>query len=329
MNNTKIISEVNPVCSIIERNDQTIIGIKRHFTPESIYGPNQMVSSLLHDGTISLMEKRIKNSNPGFYVGLYRPGEDGCFTYIFGYEVESMGQLPEGLPDYTCLKMTGSGLYARILNDGGSFYDTGDYFTGAFHTDTPYVYENGKESIHTINLKGELLYADEPIKKPLTPDEQHASVKIKIISLPPLTVLGIKTDKIHGLDLINQFFSQNAKTVDSIDCRKPYVQDYIGSSWHESGTQYSFFGGQILNSGLLTPGLDTIIIPGGLYAKISQNEINNDNPAFLRQCIQEIGLNCGHPLVKDDTRQYFIKFHQGHSSSIYYPIMDDVNTRVE
>lgn len=320
MDNNTLISQVNPICSIIERNEQTIIGVKRHFTPESIYGPNQMVSSLLHDGTISLLEERIPNRNPGCYAGVYRPGEDGCFTYTFGYEAEVRDPVPEGLPEYTCIQRTGSGRYARILNNGGSFYDTGDYFTGAFCRETAHVYENGRDSIHAINQKGELLSADEPVKTSSSPDERYASVQTKMVTLPPLTVLGIKSDTVHGIDLINTFFTQRAKKIDSTDSRKPYVQDYIGYSGYENGTRYSFFGGQVTDSGVITPGTDTLTIPGGLYVKISQNEMNNDNPVMLREFIREKCLKGECPFVRDDARQYFIRFHQGHAASLYLPI---------
>lgn|GEM_PF-5297759 len=322
MSYNKIISKVNEICSIIEQNDLIIVGIKRHFTPESIYGPNQMVSYLLNDGTISLLEKKIKNVNPGNYIGIFRPGEDGCYTYTFGYEVKFIDMLPDGLPDNTCTQITGPGMYARIINIWGSFYDTGEYFTGKFYKDTSYVYEDGRESIHRINSRGELISADEPINTASSPDEKYNSVRSKIVSLPPLIVLGIKTDKIHGKDLIYQFFSQTAKNIDSIDSRRPYLQDYIGYSSCENGIMSSFFGGQVMNSKSIIPGTDYLTIPGGLYVKVYQKELNNDNPVFLNQYIQEKSSGNEYPFIKDETRQSFIKFHQGHSASVFFPVRE-------
>jgi hypothetical protein len=320
MSYTKIVSKVNEICSIIEQNDLTIVGIKRNFTPESIYGPNQMVSFLLNDGTISLLEKEIKNVNPGNYIGIYQPNEDGCYTYTFGYEVKFIDILPDGLPDNTCTEITGCGMYARIKNNCGSFYNTGEYFTGKFYKDTSYVYDEGRESIHRINSKGELISADEPIKAASSPDEKYNSVKFKIVSLPPLIVLGIKTDTVHGKDLIYRFFSQMAKKIDSIDSRRPYLQDYIGYSLCENGIMSSFFGGQVINSNIIISETDYLTIPGGLYVKVYQKEINNDNPVFLSQYIQEKSSSNEYPYIKDETRQSFIKFHQGHSASVFFPI---------
>ena len=59
--------------------------------------------------------------------------------------------------------------------------------------------------------------------------------------------------------------------------------------------------------------------------KVSQKGFNNDNPAFLYAYIKEKMAKMEYPFIRDETRESFIKFHQGHSASVFFPVLNNID----
>ncbi len=102
--------------------------------------------------------------------------------------------------------------------------------------------------------------------------------------------------------------------------RQLYVQDYIGFPLHEDGVMYSCFGVQVENFDGLPKGVDTVELKGGLYVCLTQLEINNDNPAALFGAVDKVFFEENPEYERDKVNCDLVRFHQGHSASIYVPI---------
>lgn len=326
VNNTLevIVEEVSDSCSIVERNEMKIIGIKTVLTSESRLGFLQMAEKYIKNGTVKIIENMVNNKNPGQYIGVLsniRGG--GWFDYIVGIEVDSFENLPEGLPENTVTCVCMGGKFAKIKNNNfNNFerYKLWDYFLRDFRECTEYVYNKECLPYQILNSNADVLYAYEPVKIPKTEDEKYDSIYYEIVSLPETKFVGVKRDASLGIDVITEYFINFMEAVDRMPGRQYYSQDYIGFDYYEYDKCYHCFGAQVDNYDNLPEGIDTLILKGGLYVHFVQLEINNDDPDSLYMTIDKVFFEKNEKYIRDDGRCDIIRFHQGHSASIYIPI---------
>ncbi len=316
------LKEINNRCSIVYRPAMNIVGIKTVLTSESNVGFLNISEKYIKNGTIDILEKMLVNQQPGKYVGILTDNAGGgSFTYIIGIEVESFEDLPEALPENTVICKSPGGNFAKIgRNEGEGEYDLWDYFTGDFRRETEYIYDKELLSYQILDKNAEVIYAYEPVKIPQTEDEKYDTISFKIVTLPEIKFAGIKSDITYGVDIITRFFTEYETTINSLSSRQLYVQDYIGFPLHEDGVMYSCFGVQVENFDGLPKGIDTVELKGGLYVCLTQLEINNDNPAALFGAVDKVFFEENPEYERDKVNCDLVRFHQGHSASIYVPI---------
>lgn len=317
-----IVSTVNENCSIVDREEMKVVGIKTVFTPESTIGFLAVAEKYANDGTVEILKKALGKRCLGRYVGVSTDiAGGGAFTYIVGLEVDSFDNLPEGLPENTVTCICPGGRFAKIKNtekDGG--YNLWEYFTQGFRKETEYVYDKQLLPYQVLDQDGNVLYSYEPIKIPGNEDEKYDTIDCKIVTLPEIKFAGIKSVAKHGVDVIFKFFSEYEEAVNSLPSRQLYLQDYIGFPLFEGGVMHSCFGAQVSNFDNLPDGIDTLTLKGGLYVHISQLEINNDNPAALYETVDKAFFEKNPQYKRDSNNCDIIRFHQGHSASIYIPV---------
>ncbi|MFZ5351504.1 MAG: effector binding domain-containing protein [Bacillota bacterium] len=322
--NTEILLKtVNSDCSIVAKDRINIIGIKTVMTSENINGFLDIAKKHIEGGSLKIIENLYTNQNPGQFIGVIADNQGGGnFTYIVGFEVDgavdSHMYLPENVIYYQCP----GGKFARIRdysNNGG--YELWSYFIGEFRKDTDYVYDKERLSYHMLDGSANVLYAYEPVKTPATEDERYDSIDSKVVILPEMKFAGIKSDIRHGIDIIDKYFTEYEEEINKLSTRKLYIQDYLGFPLYENEITYSCFGAQVQSFDELPEGVDKIILNGGLYILLKQLEMNNDNPTALYNAIDYV-FSKKNPQFKLDTdRSEIVRFHQGHSASLYVPVI--------
>ncbi len=324
--NESVVKKVNDNCCIVEKGEMKVIGIKTVMTPESMIGFISVAEKYLKNGSIDLLEKMFANKNPGKYIGVSTNIQGGgAFEYIIGIEVDSFENLPEGLPVNTATCICPSGMFAKMNKIAGTGrYEVWDYFTGGFRKETNYVYDKQRLPYQIFNKSAEMLHAYEPVKIPATEKEKYDTINYQIVTLPELGFAGIKSEAKYGIDVISEYFVKYKDDVDRLPNRKPYIQDFIGFGLYENNIMYSCFGAQVSDFDNLPEGISTVTLKGGLYVHLTQLEINNDNPAALYEVINEVFFKENPQYMRDSDNCDLVRFHQGHSASIFVPIKKEV-----
>ncbi|MDF2685788.1 MAG: hypothetical protein K0S55_969, partial [Clostridia bacterium] len=98
----KSIQQVNEFCSIVDRNETKVVGVRVICPPLSFLNSIDIVKRSILDGTCALLEKMTGNKNPGRYIAVMIEMKTGIdFTYVIGVEVEDNNNLPSYLPPET------------------------------------------------------------------------------------------------------------------------------------------------------------------------------------------------------------------------------------
>ena len=319
-----ILDEISDNCSIVERNEMKIIGIKTVFTNESRLGFLQIAEKYIKDGTVKIIENMVNNKNPGQYIGVMSNDRGGgWFDYIVGIGVDSFENLPEGLPENTVTCVCKGGKFAKLRNnnfDKFERYQLWEYFLKDFRERTEYVHNKECLPYHILNNNADVLYAYEPVKIPKTEDEKYDSICYEIVSLPDIKFIGVKRDASLGINVIVEYFTKYMEAVEKLPGRQYYSQDFIGFDYYEDGKCYNCFGAQVADYDNLPDGIDTLTLKGGLYVHITQLEINNDDPDPLYALIDKAFFEKNKTYIRDKSKCEIFRFHQGHSSSIYVPV---------
>jgi len=321
--NEAMIRRVNNNCSIVKRNEMNVVGIKIALTSDSTIGFLGIAEKYIKDGTIELLEKLLKDKNPRRIIGIMT-NIRGCgnFEYTIGFDVDDFDKLPEVLPENTGKCICNSGTFVKMNKPAGvGKYKLWDYFIEGFRDETNYVFEKNNLPYQVFNKNAELIYAYEPEKIPMTEEEKYDSINYEIMVLPAINFTGIKANLIHGVDEISEYFNKYTDIVDQLPNRRPYIQDYLGFVLDEGEVKYGCFGAQVLDFKNLPEGISNVTLKSGLYAHITQLEINNDNPSALYRVIDNVFFKANPSYQRDSSRCEIERFHQGHSASIYVPIL--------
>lgn len=324
--NETTVKRVNDNCCIVERKEMKVVGIKTVISSASTMGFISIAEKYIKDGTIDILEKLLKNKNPGRFIGISTNIKGGGnFEYIIGIEVDDFDKLPEGLPEDTGTCICNSGIFAKMNKiEGTGRYELWEYFIGGFREETDYVYDKNNLPYQVFNKNADLIYAYEPVKIPKTEEEKYDSINYKIVTLPAINFAGVKSNTKHGMDIINEYFSKYMNVVDQLPNRKPYIQNLIGFGLSEDDEMYSCFGAQVLDFENLPEGINTVALKGGLYVHLTQLEINDDNPAAIYSMTNDAFFK-NNPLYQRDGHNCdIVRFHLGHSASIYIPIKKEV-----
>ena len=114
LSNEKLIQQVNDFCSVVDRNETKVVGVKVVCLPLSFLNSIDIAKRSILDGTCALLEKMVGNKNPGQYIAVMTEMKTGIdFTYVIGVEVEDNNNLPSYLPPDTAVFTVPAGRFGK------------------------------------------------------------------------------------------------------------------------------------------------------------------------------------------------------------------------
>lgn len=325
----KIISKIDDYCSVVDRKEMKIVGIKVEVNPYVDLNATKIVEKIIKEGSCELLESLVGNVNHGQYIAAAYNIKTGIeFTYVIGVEVHNFDNLPEILPQNTVKMTIPSARYAKEIR----VFDSDDqrhscslqaicHLTSSqFRRDSGYTYDKSKMPFRVFNSESELILAYEPVKIPANDEERFESVHCEVVVLPKINVVGIAAD--NGMEAMFGLFDvENKIDWKAAGCLNP-KQYYNFQFIDKEGNSKDIFGRIVMDLDHIPEPL-TGAVPdtSGLWVKFSQMQINNDDPSiYFEGCKETLFFNKNPQYAEDNTRNmlYIAQFEQG--ACCYFPI---------
>ncbi|WP_042204065.1 GyrI-like domain-containing protein [Paenibacillus camerounensis] len=350
--NEVLVEQVTELCAIVDRPEMKIVGIALPVTFESrgyggfsgfghagcILNDYFYTKKLISEGDMtllsSLISSRLQGGDNVISVRTEVKG-DGNYKVIVGYEVDSLEDLPDHLPEYTETFTVPACRYAKVLiNEGqqegrlgyGERMHADEYFVGDFRNTTSYVYNPAGCGFNTYDSAGEILTKYEPVMTAQTVAERYASLRFKAITLPEMKIACSMTLPDSEEFVITKYFGVQDQ-VFATEAAKYYLHDYYGfaADSGQEGKYNSCFGTRVSSFTGLPDGVEKITLPGGIYLHISQLEVNGDNPGIPYDAafnhLEELYLSEHPGHQRDWSRQVIARFRQANAASVFVPLM--------
>lgn len=335
------VDKVNDFCTIVDRGETKVVGIKIHFSPESRgeltdFGTNNIRSvakKYITNGTVRLIADIIGEDDPQI-IGIRTDNEgDGVYDFTIGVVVETFDNIPEYLPEYSVCITCPPCRYARMeinerkLPDRHGYDEqmrADEYFIGDFRKDTAYVYDKSGIPFNTFDINGDFIAKYEPVKVPKDEAERFDSFVFRVVSLPDILVACSTQGPGDNDFVIFKYFGVQNK-IFPLDCAKMYNDDYYGFPADIGGVTYSCFGSRVSSFDALPDCVEKMTIKGGLYLHISQLEFNGDNPSMAYDVafnhLDELFLNDNPLYTRDNSKHVIARFRQANCASVLVPLL--------
>ncbi|AIQ45062.1 hypothetical protein R70723_03440 [Paenibacillus sp. FSL R7-0273] len=350
--NEVLVEQVTELCAIVDRPEMKIVGLALPVTFESrgyggfsgfgqagcILNDYYYTKKLITEGDMALLSgiisSRLQGGDNVVTVRTEVKG-DGNYKVLVGYEVDSLEDLPDYLPEYTETLTVPACRYAKVLiNEGGQEGQLGygermhadEYFVGDFRNATSYVYNPAGCGFNTYDSAGEILTKYEPVMLAQTVAERYASLRFKAVTLPEMKIACSMTLPDSGEFVITKYFDVQDQ-VFATEAAKYYLHDYYGFAVDsgQEGKYNSCFGTRVSSFAGLPDCVEKITLPGGIYLHISQLEVNGDNPGIPYDAafnhLEELYLSEHPEYQRDWSRQVIARFRQANAASVFVPLV--------
>ena len=325
--NEKIVKKVDDYCSIVERPEMKVVGVKVDVTPNVDMNAAKIVEKSIKEGTCRLLADLIDGCEKDRYIAAATNVKTGIdFTYIIGVIVESFDNLPQILPPDTVTLVIPAACYAKEVR----VFDSEDqrhscslqaicYLSSSqFRNDSGYVYDKKGIPFRIFNHDAELTLAYEPVKIPQNEDEKYDSVHCEVVALPELKVGGMTGDS--GWEaMINLFDVEEDIDWKANGCLN-MKQLYNFRFTDQDGNEKEIFGRIFDSIDHLPEPLTGAVLKSDIWVKFSQMQINNDDPSIFYECKEKVFFEKHPEYIEDNTRVmlYVAQFEQG--CCCYFPI---------
>ena len=340
------VEKVSDLCTIVFRPETYVVGIGVPVSFESQgYGLANSFKSdtmndyflakkLIPDGTVALLAQALHMdlADTEIISVRYDIHRDGNYRVILGIRVDSLGNLPEFLPENTVTLTVPACRYARmIINETKAEGRTGyaermhadEYFIGAFRKDTGYVYDKGGYPLNTYDASGDILTKYEPVKLPTSEAEQFETFEFTPVLLPPMKIAcSIQPPGDEDFVIFKYFKVQDQVYLTGL--ARLYGKDYYGFPVDVPGGYASCFGSRVSSFEGLPDCVEKITLPGGMYLHITQLEFNGDNPSMPYDAafnhLDKLYFS-SHPEYQwDESRKVIARFRQANCASVFVPL---------
>ncbi|MDF2543685.1 MAG: hypothetical protein K0S47_3403 [Herbinix sp.] len=317
-----LVTALNDDCSIVDRAEMTIVGVRIEYRPSSSLDIIQTAQRYMKDGTCQLLETLVGNKTPGNYIAVMADVKTGIeFTYIVGVEVNNIDHLPEALPPNTVIFTCPAGRYGKRTkrSDENAKNTVSSFSYTDFRESSGYVYNKNLFPYHFFDEKGELLSAYEPVKIPATEEERYDSISWEIVTLPSINAIGCVGEGIQCM--FDLFDIEN--TIDWDVAGALNMNQYVSFGFQTDDGVPGFMGRQVANLNSVPEKLTGITLPSRLYVHFYQMQVNNDNPSIFYEGAKDVLFFQKHPEYEPDYSTGFYdliisQYEQG--SSVYIPI---------
>ena len=348
--NESLVEQIDELCAIVDRPEMKIVGIALPITYESrgyggFYGFEHancilndyfFTKKLIGEGDIALLSgilgENVKNRD---IVTIRTDAKgDGNYKVVVGYEVETLDDVPEYLPEYAETLTVPACRYAKVLinetkKPDRKGYDermqADEYFIGKFRKDTRYVYSPAGFGFNTYDDSGDILTKYEPVKLPESESERYDSFRFRVVTLPQMKIACSVTTPGSKEFVIFKYFGVQDR-VFATEAAKYYLHDYYGFpvSVGQDGKYNSCFGTRVSTYEGLPDCVEKITLPGGIYLHISQLEVNGDNPSLPYDIafnhLEELFLRNNPKYQSDWSRKVVARFRQANCASVFVPL---------
>lgn len=317
-----LVQAVDDNCSIVDRAEMKVVGIKVKYTPDSAGDMINTAQKYIKNGSCEVLENMIGNKHPGNYVAVMTDVKTGIdFTYIIGVEVADLAPLPDALPPDTVAFTCPAGRYGKRAKkeDENAKNTVSSFSYSDFRKGSGYVYDKNSQPFQIFDSSGELLVAYEPLKIPADEEEKYDSIGWEIVTLPGIKAIGCTGE---GMKCMFDLF----EIENSIDWEKSgalNMQQYVSFGMKTETGKTSFMGRQVCDLKHLPAELTAIDRPGRLYVRFYQMQINNDNPSIFYEGAKDVLFFNKHPEYELDYSDGFYdlfisQYEQG--ATVYFPI---------
>lgn len=328
-----LVSTVDDYCSIVDRKEIRIVGIKVEVNPYVDLNATKIVEKIIKEGTCGLLESIVGNKNKGHYVAAASNIKTGVeFTYVIGVEVDSFEDLPSVLPSNTVTFTVPAARYAkevRVLGSDDQRHSNSLQaicYLGSrqFRRASGYTYDKRSVPFRVFDSMSELVLAYEPVKIPVNDEEKFEQVNYEVVVLPELKVAGMSGNN-GGEAMMSLFGVWNNvdwKTAGCLNMKQLYSFRFTD----KDGNKKEIFGRVMADLNNVPKPLCSAVVESGLWVKFSQMQINNDDPSIYFEGCKEVLFFNKHPeYVEDNTRSmlYVAQFEQG--ACCYFPIKKALN----
>ncbi|MFD1174892.1 hypothetical protein ACFQ3W_01045 [Paenibacillus puldeungensis] len=325
-----LVEEVTPFCTIVDRSEMKIVGVKVELNPYSDYDAISIVQKYIKDGTCKLLEDLLetKTMTKGEYIAAVIEAKSGIdYTYIIGVEVNSFDNLPAYLPPGTTIFTCPPARYGKVVRNAS---DPGEkhpqakqaicYLSSSeFRGSTGYAYDMESVSFRVFDEASEMIFAYEPVKKPASDEEKFAQVSYEVVMLPEIKVIGCFGE---GIDCMwNLFNIENDIDWKAAGClnEKQYIS--FGCK-DDQGQDTTIFGRPVASFENVPGALSARVMPSGLWLKLYQKQINNDDTSIFFEGSKEVVFFNKHPEFEEDYSErgfvYVAQYEQG--GYILFPV---------
>lgn len=313
---------IDDYCSIVDRAEMTVVGIKIAYTPDSSDDIVKTAQRYIKDGTCELLERLAGNRHPGQYVAVMDGVKTGIdFTYIVGVEVDDIENLPEILPPRTVAHTCPAGRYGKRFKkaDERAKNTLSSFSYEDFRKASGYVYDKRLQPYHYYDGFGELLVAYEPVKLPAGDEEKYDSVGWELVMLPEIKAVGCTGE---GMQCMWDLF----EIENSIDWEKAgalNIRQYVAFAMGTGNGTTSFMGRQVSDLSHVPDKLTAVTRPERLYVRFFQMQINNDMATIFYEGAKDTLFFSKHPEYEPDYSDGFydlfiFQYEQG--ANVYFPI---------
>ena len=341
------VEAVNSLCSIVDRTEINLVGIKVPVSFESQgypiidgLGSNALndymiVKKYISDGTIAFLAETLglKSNESEIISTRCDVHSDGNYNVIIGVSVGSFDNLPEFLPEHTVTLTIPACRYAKMeINEQkregrigyGERMQADDYFISAFRKDTNYIFNIAGFPMNTWDKTGDILTKYEPIRKPANETDHFDTFEVKQVLLPPWKIACCSHP--HGVEEYNCIFDyfEVATEVYKTGLARYNQGDFYGFPIDYADSYKSYFGSRVSSFDGLPDTVEKITLPGGLYVHVTQKEFNGDNPSMP----YDVAFNhmdrlyfSSHPDYEfDNSRKVIARFRQSNCASVFVPV---------
>lgn len=322
------IQEINEFCSIVDRPEMKIVGIKVDLNPHCDYNAIDIVKRYIKDGTCKLLEDTVGNKNSGHYIAAVCDIKTGIeFTYIIGVEVDSFDNLPGYLPPNTVKFTCPAARYGKVIRDANNKDDKHPdpkqaicYLASSeFRNKSGYAFNKNANPFRVFDSSCEMITAYEPVKIPQNEEEKFEQVGYEIIILPEIKVIGCTGN--GDSCMWNLFEVENQIDWKAAGCISTKQYFSFGCKG-KNGNDSNIFGRQVSDFNNVPDFLICATMKSGLWVKFYQMQINNDDPSIFFEGAKEVVFFNKHPEFEEDYSErgglYVAQYEQG--ACFYFPI---------